>query len=104
MKSYRSSNVTRSVSVRYPAEVVEYVKSKAKKMGLEDSEMWRLIVEKGIESIEEHDTVLNNILKVSVQSLCLNRRLAGNADTELVVAAQEDAKSILRKIADTKVL
>lgn len=91
----------RTISVRFPEPVINYVRKVAKSSGEDESHVWRLLVQKGIDSLDGKEDILQTVLKISIQSLCLSQRLTGHHNEELVIAARDDAKKLLQKLGST---
>lgn len=108
--------------VRFTAhdELVSQVKRMAQARQISEPDMWRLVVERGIVSVElsgisddlrdeirvQMDAIraklrgelLGDMTRLTVENLCLTRRLVGSTNESLVRLAKEDARAILEQM------
>ena len=88
------------ITVRYPEEFVTYVRRLAKRRKIEESVIWRELVAGGITRNDMTEGLGKTALNLTVQTLCLTRRLAGHLDEGLISLANQDAKRTLEEIGD----
>ena len=84
-----------AVTIRFPREVVTYVRREAKKRRVDEAIIWRDLVDSGIYKTDVEKYRSGEILSITVQNLCLLRRLAGHIDESLIDQANEDARRAL---------
>ncbi len=87
-----------AVTVRYPEEVVSYVRRMAKRRHVSDAQIWRDLVVAGIQQSQADDGLLRSVLNVAIQDLCINRRVAGHIDESLIDLTQQDARRALESL------
>lgn len=87
-----------AVNVRFPKEFVFYVRRQAKQRGVAQSQVWRELVAIGMHNKEMNDGVLASVLNLTIQHLCLTRRMAGQVDNSLVDIAKEDARRAIEEL------
>jgi len=80
------------VSIRISDEISKTVKRMAADRKVTPSEMWRILIVRGISLQDTPHT------KIMVESLCLNRRIASQFDMALLSQAKADAKTIMEVI------
>lgn len=77
------------ICVRVDEDVAKEVKSLAIKYGIKESEMWRLVITKGL----SHE--VNQNTQMLIEVLCISRRLSAYTNMEVLHDAKDDAKIIL---------
>ena len=86
------------VTIRFPEEFIAFVQRKAKQRHVGEPQVWRELVAIGIQRDSDSEGLLKSVLNISVQALCVSRRLAGHVDESLVDLAREDAKRALEQL------
>jgi len=76
-------------SIRVHEDVAKSIKKRAAELNIKESEMWRTVIHRGL---DYEDTIR---LKLSLETLCLGRRIAAHIDENLLTLAKEDAESLL---------
>ena len=84
-----------AVTVRFPQFVISYVRSEAKKRRMSEANIWRDLVDSGIYNANLEKYRSGEVFNLTVQNLCLLRRLAGHVDESLIDQANEDARRAL---------
>lgn len=89
----------RAVSIRVSEDTIAFIKQEARRRGIKtESEMWRIIIERGVAATEGANGKLDALLKIGVQTLCLSQRVAGVHEESLIKEAREDSRVILKKM------
>ena len=84
-----------SITVRFPEENVAYVRRAAKARRVEDSQIWRELVDKGIYQHHAEEHRLWTILKLTVRTLSAVHRMAERVDPSIIEIAERDAREAL---------
>ena len=87
-----------AVNVRFPREFVFYVRRQAKQRGIAESQVWRELVAIGMHNKAMVDEGLDSLIGLTIQNLCVSRRLAGHLDESLIDLAREDARRAIDSI------
>lgn len=87
-----------SVTVRYPEEFVAYVRRLAKQRRIEEAAIWRELVATGIQRTDVDEGLTKTAFNLTIQTLCLTRRMAGHLDEEIIDLAKQDARRTLEEI------
>ena len=87
-----------SVTVRYPEEFVATVRRLAKQRRVDEAVIWRELVATGIQRTDTDNGLIQTAFNLTIQNLCLSRRVAGHLDESLIDLAKEDAKRTLEEI------
>ena len=78
-----------SVTIRFPREFVNYVRRMARQRHVNEAVIWRELVATGIHRSDLDDGLQKTAFNLSVQTLCITRRLAGHTFATSFVRGQE---------------
>lgn len=93
------------ITVRVEDEIAQYVKEETKKRKMKnESEMWRVLIERGMIRNDDLNERINALIKLSAQTLCVSQVLLTDGvdesknGTELLNVARADALELLKKL------
>ena len=81
-----------SITVRFPEENVAYVRRAAKARRVDDAQIWRELVDKGIYQHHAEEHRLRTILNLTVRTLSAVNRMAERVDPSIIEIAEQDAR------------
>jgi len=84
-----------SITARFPEDNVAYVRRVAKERGVNDAQVWRELVEKGIYQHHAEEHRLWTILRLTVRTLCAVHGIAERVDTSIIKIAEQEARKAL---------
>ena len=86
-----------SITTRFREDDVAYVRRIARERRVNDAEIWRELIDKGIYQHHAEEHRLYMLLRVAVKTLSAVRRLTEHVDPTLLEIAENDAYEALRK-------
>ena len=85
-----------AVTVKFPDDIVAYVRRLARQRHIREAQVWRELVTEGIQGVELNAGLHKTAFNLAVQNLCISRRVAGHLDESLIELAREDARRTLQ--------
>jgi hypothetical protein len=86
------------VQVRVPDEAVAQVKRLARERKTTEADVWRGVVERGLNYETSNSALIETIAKSLIENLCITRRLAAETDESINTKGRADAKRLLQEL------
>ena len=90
------------ITLRVSDDCMRFVRQTAGKRRTAEAEVWRELIERGIHHSDYVISELDQITKLTVQSLCMSQRVAGHFDEDLVCRARNDARRLIARIDEAR--
>ena len=89
----------KQINIRVPDEIAAFVAKEAKARNMRsESEIWRVLIERGYLKESGLDEKVDALLKLSVQNLCVAQRAAGHVSENLLEQAHKDTRDMLERM------
>lgn len=94
----------RHVTIRVPEETLDFVRREARNRRISSADMWRQLIETGVQGSDNVLSEIQSNLRVTIQALCMSQRVAHHLNQDLVEKAREDARTLIERMETRRMI